>query len=225
MKRTVVLTAGLLALGLVGYLGSQLRAQQPGATAPARPAAEPRTRIAVLNMAYVIKNYDKWKTFQEEIKAEFKGFEQKAQPKVKQGESLKAQLSDPKATIAPEQREAMTAELKKLSREIEDINAEAKAAISKKGDEQMVILYREIQDISHRYALAHNFDMVLHYTEATTQPDYYSAQNIARKLQAQALMPLYYDPGLDISREVVIALNAAYAQQRGAAAPGRVSGN
>jgi hypothetical protein len=38
-------------------------------------------------------------------------------------------------------------------------------------------------------------------------------------------MPLYYDPGLDISREVVIALNAAYAQQRPATPAARPVGN
>jgi hypothetical protein len=44
-----------------------------------------------------------------------------------------------------------------------------------------------------------------------------SSGNIARKLQAGALMPLYVKPGLDISKEVVDALNVAVNQKEGGA--------
>jgi Skp family chaperone for outer membrane proteins len=202
-----VFTAGLLAVGLAGYFGSQLRAQQ-GGTAPARPAAEPRTRVAIINVNYVFRNYDKFKTFQEELKAEFKTYETRAQPKQKQMEASAAQAQDPKLT--PEQREAALREAQRIKRELEDLAADAKMALTKKEAEQMVILYREIQDIAHRYALAHNFDLVMTYNEAVTQADYYSPANIQRKLNAVGLMPLYYDPGLDISQQVMIALNASY---------------
>jgi Skp family chaperone for outer membrane proteins len=209
VKRTVVFTAGVLAIGLAGYLGSQLRAQQPTAAGTAQPtAAEPRTRVALLNLAYVIKNYTKWKTFQDEIKGDFKNFDARVQAKQKIMEE-----TGKRPATTPEQQDAVKAEITKLKREVEDINNEAKMVLGKKSDEQMVILYREIQDAAQRYAMAHNFELVLHYTEATTQADYYSAANIARKLQAGGLVPLYQVPGLDISREVVMALNAAYARQ------------
>jgi Skp family chaperone for outer membrane proteins len=223
VKRTVVFTAAVLALGLAAYLGSQLQAQQPG-TAPARPAAaEPRTRIALLNLAYVIKNYKKTETFQAEIKAEFKNYEARAQAKRAQMEQLAKHASDPKTT--PEQRESDEKTITQLKREIEDINAEAKSTLGKKGDEQMVILYREIQDAAGRYAVAHNFEAVFHYLDATTQQDYYSPNMIVRKLQSPSLMPLYQAPGLDISVEVVMALNAAYAHNTNTPTTSRPTGN
>jgi Skp family chaperone for outer membrane proteins len=227
VKRTVAFTAGVLALGLAGYFGSYLRAQQ---AAPAHPTyAEPRTRIALINLAYVIKNYTKTKTFQDEIKGEFKTYETRAQVKQGQMEKLQKDAADPKTT--PEQRENFQRDFLKLKREVEDITAESKSALGKKSDEQMVILYREIQDAAQRYAMAHNFDLVLHYIDATTQADYYAPASIVRKLQSPACMPLYTAPGLDISYEVLNALNASYrsnaAQNTPASAPptSRPSGN
>lgn len=212
MKRTTfALTASVLALGVVGYCGTRLWAQAAATVPATRPAvAEPRTRVALLNLAYVIKNYKKWEGFQAEIKANFKDFELKVQAKQKMMEDYAKQIQDPKSTATADQKEAYAKEITKLKREIEDINNEAKGYLGTKSDNQMVILYKEVQDAAQRYAVAHNYEMVLHYTDAVTQQDYYSPANIARKLQAGALMPLYATPGLDISQEVVIALNSAY---------------
>jgi Skp family chaperone for outer membrane proteins len=210
-------------LGLAGHLGSHLRAQQAG-NAPAAPAfTEPRTRIALINLAYVIKNYKKTETFQAEIKAEFKSYEARAQAKQTEMEKLAKHASDPATT--GQQRDADQAEMTKLKREIEDLNNEAKKSIGKKNDEQMVILYREIQDAAQRYAMAHNFDLVLHYIDAVTQADYYSPGAIARKLQSSACMPMYQAPGLDISREVVMALNASYVRNTAQPTTARPAGN
>ncbi|HEY7428872.1 MAG TPA: hypothetical protein VH682_31870, partial [Gemmataceae bacterium] len=46
-----------------------------------------------------------------------------------------------------------------------------------------------------------------HYNDAVTPEDFMSPQNIARKLNTGALMPLYAAPGMDISQEVVNMLN------------------
>jgi Skp family chaperone for outer membrane proteins len=224
VKRTVVFTAGILAFGLAGYFGSHLWAQQTG-TAPAtrQAAAEPRTRIALLNMAYVIKNYKKTETFQAEVKEAFKAYEAKAQAKQVLMEQYAKQIQDQKTT--PDQREALTKQITNLKREVEDLNNEAKAVLGKKSDDQMVILYREIQDAAQRYAVAHNFEAVFHYIDATTQADYYSPGSIVRKLQSPSLMPLYQAPGLDISMEVVMALNAAWTRSANQNPAARPAGN
>jgi Skp family chaperone for outer membrane proteins len=209
VKRTVAFAAGALTFALAGVFGSHASAQQPATATQTRPAAaEPRTRIALLNLGYVIKNYKKFETFQSEIKAEYKNYEARVQAKQAQSEQLTKHATDPKT--APEQRDADERTLKQLKREIEDLAAEAKAALNKKQDEQLVILYREIQDAASRYAMAHNFEAVFHYQDATTQQDYYNPYMIARKVQSPSLMPIYQAPGLDISYEIVMALNAAY---------------
>jgi hypothetical protein len=68
--------------------------------------------------------------------------------------------------------------------------------------------------------MAQGYDLVLHYNDATTSQEYWSAMNIARKLQAGACMPLHYGPGVEITNEVVNALNTAFSRS----APGAATG-
>ncbi len=224
MKRTVAWAAGVLAIGLAGYFGSRGWAQQAAPAAPARPAAEPRTRVALLNMHYVIKNYEKWKSFQNELKGDYKVYEERLKANRAKQEMLVAQAKDPKAT--PEQQESAAKQVKQLQREAEDLSNEGKATIGKKQGDQLVIVFKEVQDAAMRYALAHNFEMVLHYSDALTATDYYNAGNIMHKLDG-ALLPLYYQPDLDISLQVVTMLNSHYQGQTTQTAPSaaRPSGN
>jgi len=72
VKRTITILAGVATLGVGIYLGSYLWAQQTGQQ-PARPTAPPlQTRVAVINVAQVIKNYNKFKMYQEELKKQIK---------------------------------------------------------------------------------------------------------------------------------------------------------
>jgi hypothetical protein len=64
--------------------------------------------------------------------------------------------------------------------------------------------------------------MVLSYNDATTSQEYWSPMNIMRKLQQGACTPLYFTRGMDISADVVTALNQAYG--RVAPAPGAGGG-
>ena len=81
------------------------------------------------------------------------------------------------------------------------------------------MIYREVQEAAQRVAVAHGYDMVLHYNDPTTSAEYWSAGNIVRKMQAGACMPIYFAPGIDISADVVNALNQAYSRVAPPAAP------
>ena len=84
---------------------------------------------------------------------------------------------------------------------------EAKMKLGKRSDDEMKILFMDVYDAAQRYAASHDFELVLHYNDAVTEADFLSAQNIARKLNTGALMPLYYQRSMDISMDVVRMLN------------------
>jgi len=212
--------AGVVALGVMVYVG-RLWAQQTGGARTAAP--EPRTRVALLNLTYVVKNYKKYQTFQEEIKKAIDPYQLKDAGKKKEAEALAKEAQLPATTA--ERRAAIEKQMRTLQRELEDNKAEAKAFLDKKSDDQLKILYMDVQAAAHRYALAHNFELVLHYNDATTPEEFHSPQNIARKMQAGACMPLYAAPGMDISNEVVTALNAAYPGTAATTAPAAGSGS
>jgi Skp family chaperone for outer membrane proteins len=162
------------------------------------------TRIGLLNLTYVIKNYEKYKHFQEEIKEVFAPFEETQKELRKEAEGLNKQITP---TTPAEEKGEIERKLKDIQRKAEDAQAEAKRVLGKKSDEQMKIIYLDVTEAAQHYAVAHNLDLVLHYNDATTKPDFLSAMNIARKIQTGALMPLYAAPGMDMSVELVKILN------------------
>ncbi len=210
MKRTVLALTGLLALAAAAYVGGRLRAQTTGA-----PAPEPRTRIALMNLLYVLEKYERGKALNEEMKTLAQPYQTRDTGLLAERDKKVKEAQDPKCTA--EKREQLEKEVKQIERQRQDNKADYDAAMAKKSDESLKILYMEIQDAATRYAQAHNFDLVLHFNDATTRERYYSGPFIRGKMQPTVCMPLYAAPGMDISQPVVDALNAAY--HRTATAP------
>jgi Skp family chaperone for outer membrane proteins len=214
VKRIIIAAAGIVALGVVICAG-RLTAQT-GGSAPAAPA--PRTRIALLNMTYVMKWYGKFKTYQDELK-------QLLQPAQDKDKSLRAQAEQIAKDMAlpgktNDEITKMQKDLREIKRAIEDNDQSARLLLTKRSDEQMKVLYLDVVDAASRYARAHDFELVLHYNDAVTKEDFYSPANIGRKLQNGALMPLYAVQGLDISKEVVENLNYQMGPGANGTAPG-----
>ncbi len=206
MKRTVFVAAGVLVLGLAIVGVSRSRAQTPAT--PGTPPATAKSRVATFNITYVMKNYEKFKTFEAELKATVATYQTNDTKLKEQGEAEAKKILP---TTPQETKEAITRTLKALERKIEDNKAEAQTVMHKKQEEQLKILYMDVRQHVARLAASNGYELVMHYNDAITEADYNSAQNIARKLQAGALMPVYMANGVDISRDLVMSLNAAFA--------------
>jgi len=206
VNRKVAVLFGLLALGLAGYVSTSYLSAQNAAKAVVT-AGDHKNKIALLNLNHVVKNYQKAVALNNEMKDLFTPLQAKSKAKTAQLEALTKE-----AQAKPEQRDALEKQARALKRELEDLSNEAQAMVGKKQDEQVVLIYREVQDACQRIAVAHGYDMVLHYNDPTTSAEYWSAMNIVRKMQAGACMPLYFAPGVDISADVVNALNQAYSR-------------
>jgi Skp family chaperone for outer membrane proteins len=181
-----MLMAGVMALGCAIYASNKMWAQAPNPNPPAAPA-QPKTKIGLVNLSRVIKEYNKFKTFQEEMKKAVEPFQGRDAALKTEGDKLAKEA---------------------IQRQLEDNKVEAQKSIGKKQEDQLVILYKDIRTVVDRFAQAHGFEMVLHYNDAVTPEEYWSAQNIARKMQAGALMPMYIQGGLDISHNIIATLNA-----------------
>ena len=210
MKRTIITLTALATLGATAYVGSQLRAQnqtQPGqiqqavATAPAAPL---RTRIAVINLQQVIKQYRKWNDFEANYKNLYGQYNAEFERKKAIGIDLKSQLD--KATDDPT-REKIQQQLRDLDRQVQDLGEAAKKQLGKMRDEQAVQIYREVEEAVQRYARANDIEMVLHYSDAVATADLYHPANVQRKIQTMQCLPMYIAPGMDISNTVAAMLN------------------
>jgi len=200
-KRTVALLAGATAVGVAVFFGSRLVAQQP-ATTPLR------TRIAVINLPHVIKSYTKYQAFEHEWQETYKLFDKNYEGK---RNLLTQYQNEMQKQTDPATREKWEAAIRQLQREMQDMGEDAKKQLSKKRDDQAVIIYKEIEEAVQVYARSQDMDLVLHYNDAIVPQDLYSPPNIQRKLQIGALFPMYHNPQMDITTPVITMLNQRYA--------------
>lgn len=204
MKRKVAFVAGAVALVVAVYTGSRLTAQT-GTPAPARPAGG--TRIALLNLRFVIKNYKKYLSFMDDMKRQDQRYVELV--KGKQAEKEKLQVAASKEPDGPK-REQFEADLRRVQREMEDLAAKARRDMARQGNEEMVKVYKEIRDAAYRYAQQNNFDLVLHFEGAADAKEVDSPLLIQKNFNAGGCCPMYWNGSLDISGPVLGALNAAW---------------
>jgi Skp family chaperone for outer membrane proteins len=206
VKRTITILAGVATLGVGIYVGSSIWAQQPAAQ-PARPATAPplQTRVAVINVAQVIKNYNKFKMYQEELKGLIK-------PMNEEVDKLKNDIAARKAVAAkPEtsaqQREQLEQDIKTQERLIQDKVEKANKDFSKKSMDQLKTIYRDVENAATVYARANGFEMVLQYNDGADPTETYGPASLQQKLSNQACFPLYRDDRMDLTRVVTDMLN------------------
>jgi Skp family chaperone for outer membrane proteins len=214
MKKSIVIVAGVVALGGFAYLGNQLRAQPqqpfngaPMTTAPQMPPAV--TRVAVFNINQVIRNYVKFKIFEQQRAQEIQEVNKnvdaiKAQLAMKQTEASK-----PETTQA--RKEQLEKEYRDLQRNLQDLGEEAKARLAKKQMDYLIQTYKEIQEAAAAYARVRNIELVMHYSDAIGN-DVWQPQFFVRKLESGACYPMYMHPGLDITQALTDMLNSRVAQ-------------
>jgi Skp family chaperone for outer membrane proteins len=226
VNKSLACVAGALALAGSFFGSGRVAAQPPGtatgqpirqtgATAPApgappavSAAAMPGTRVAVVNINMVLKNYQKAQSLNNSIKQEVQGYAQRMEQKKKQITELQAEMAKP--TTTPQQREQMEKNILILNRELQDIDAEARKTIGKKQGDIAVMIFREIESVIQSVAKSNGFDLVLSYPDATTNEEMYSQDNVVRKLASQAAIPLFYKPHIDMTDAVIKTLNLSY---------------
>jgi Skp family chaperone for outer membrane proteins len=206
VKRTVVILAGVTAMCMVAYLGSRLAAEPPKAGAPAA-APQPVTKIAVLNLSYVIKNYAKWKSFQDAYKTKLETYDGELK---KMKDSLEQKQKDlQNVKIDAGVKEQTERQMRDIQRAMQDKTEDGKKALADMEAKQFTTIYSDVRDMSERYARSRNIELVMHYNDGTTPAEVNAPMNIGRKMGQGACFPLYSAPGIDISEDVLKYLNAA----------------
>ncbi len=213
-KSIAVLTGGVIlgafALQALAQNNTKPPIQQTGGNAPATAQPTPGVvpvRTAVLNINKVLKNFNKAQQLNNMISTMVNGYGQQI---TERREKLVKLNADLQKAVDPAQRDAIEAQAKILDREMQDIDLQAKKEISAKQGTIAVGIYKDIEGVIQRVAVANNFDLVMSYPDATVEGELYSQQNVVRKLASQAAIPIYYKAHIDISDAVVQTLNAMF---------------
>jgi Skp family chaperone for outer membrane proteins len=204
--------AGLATLAAVVSWSVRGWAQAPTAPHPLQ------TRIGLLNMVQVLKNYKKFQAMEQSIKKRAEELEKTLVPYQNELNAIRTAYNDAKNPPSQAERERLEVRMKQKTLELQLKEEEAKKELIKMNGEAAVTIYKEVEDAVNLYARSNNLELVMFYNDAVTAEDYYHPANLQRKLtQPAAVMPLFVAPGMDISNAIVTNLNAKYAPS--AAAP------
>ncbi len=205
MKRISVILAGLATLAGGAYLGSQGRAQNGNQPASAPKVAPLQTRIGLINMGQVIKNYNKFKVYQDQMKREMEPIQKQIEAKNAAITGKQTQAADPKT--APATREQLEREMKVMKREAQDMVDEVNNKLTKQRVDQLVTIYKDVQQAVTAYARSNGFELVMQYSDAVDPAEKYSATSLQQKLGNMACFPVYNHDQMEITAVVTDMLN------------------
>lgn len=214
MKRTVVTLKGLATLAIAVFLGGQVWAQAPGAApapaaAPAAAARPLQTRIGLVNMVQVLKDYKKFQNIEEPIKKRSKELETVLEGYRQQ--LIKMKTDYQAATTTPAQKDMIEKSSREVQMKAQIAEEDAKKELTKLQGDAAVQIYQEVKAAVDRFAVTYGYEAVFFYNDAITPTDMMHPANVQRKLmQPACLMPMYFAPGMDITANIVNNLNQGY---------------
>jgi Skp family chaperone for outer membrane proteins len=189
-------------LDLNGKL-NELKKETPKA-APALPE-QPKTKVAVMNLSYIIKNYKKWEAFQNDYKTKLESFEKELRPLKDQYEEFEKELKKP--GVDADKREEIGKSMRDTQRTLQNLTEDYKKVLKDFEGKSFKTIYNDVNNMAERYAKAHGFELVMHFNDGTTEDEANTDANVGRKMGLGALFPVYVTPGMDISIEVIALLN------------------
>jgi len=204
----------LLRVGCVGLILATLTlGGHSWSAAPKTSAARPRSGIGLLNLSYVISKYEKLIGYQNELKVTIVPFQAKETAIKAEATKLLEEKQDDNTPA--KRKKQIDRRLTEVQRAMEDLKNEFNEFMNKKQEVQVKIVYKDIEAAVRRHAKAHDLELVMHYNDGIKPAERDSPQNIMRKMQAGTCMPIYAVPGIDISNEIIAALNADLRRRKG----------
>jgi Skp family chaperone for outer membrane proteins len=203
---------GALAALVVSIL-SGAWVQTPPATAQAPAGSRPR--IALVNLHEVLKDYQKLKLLQEQFKQKAQAYDDQLKKMKEQMDQLQEEY---KKAATPQDKERLESAMSKLRFEAQDLNTKGQKDLMKFQEDQMALVYREVDQVVREYAAANGIDLVLRFRE-DWGADYHKPQHIVARLNSP-FWPMYFDASVNITGQIRDLLFRRYANGQGTGAPG-----
>jgi Skp family chaperone for outer membrane proteins len=201
VKRIFICLTAVAALGGIVYCGTIVGAQP--VSPPAAAPAQMRPRIALVNIAKVLRDFAKASAEGKIITAKRQYYVDEIKPL---REMLAAKSRQIQQTVQPTEKEKLQKEAVAINRKIEDLDQEAQRVLGELTDRTIIEVYQNIKTTINDIAVTNNLDLVMCYPDASDVKDEMKPQIISLKLQTPALMPFYHR-GMDITQVVVDTLN------------------
>ncbi len=210
MKKTLFILAGLAALGSLGYFGNWVSAQN--GVVPAAATEKPTLKIGVINIAKVLKNFDKANQMGEQLLAEAKVKDEYVQ---KQLLALKGEESKLAAEPDKVKQMAMDKDLRARNLELENQAREYKAKFGEKQAEMAVLVHKDIGLVIDSLVKTYKLELVMTYPDVVEDAEKNKPADAFRHLSTPAPMVWYTHPGLDMTDITIATLNKYFPKAAG----------
>ena len=209
MKKAYLLLAALAGLGGVMYLAGQVKAQAPGAGAPGGAAAAPARadtpRVAVFNVAKLMKEFQKWQYYAVTMNNE--RIEAATELLKVKNEMDKMREAAEKETQKDKIDQWVKA-IKDKQRFFEDRETYFKTSLDSKASKHLKELFADVNAAVGGIVEANGYDIIFAYPEATTTQEADTQMYIDLKMRPPAAMPFYVSKRIDITDVMIATLNA-----------------
>ena len=208
MKKVIV-SASAIAL-LAGVLSLTRDAWSEPGKEPA--AANTPHKVALIDMAYVFKNYKKFETLREDLKLEIAASEEKAKMTQQETAALQAELK----TFQEGSPEYTKTEKKLVQKaaEFEGFRREKSREFLKKESQIYLQVYNEVEDVVESYAKYSGYTLVMRFNRE--DPDNENPQQVLQNMNRQVV---YYRNDDDITQKILSALNKKLSKEAPTSAP------
>ena len=217
VKKILFSLAAVAAIACAYWGESLINAQQPptGNPPPASASQPMRPRIALVNIAKVLREFNKANADGQSITKKRQEYVDRVKPLREKMALLQKQIQQ---TADPLKREQLQKEGLAYGRQVEDIDQEAQRVLGELTDKTIVEVYQNIKAVINDIAVTNNLDLVMCFPDASTADDDKKPAVAQLKLQTPALIPFYHR-GMDITEVVIVTLNRRHPAPPVALAP------
>jgi Skp family chaperone for outer membrane proteins len=185
------------------------------ASAQGKPQPVPAgtTRVAVVNMGYVFGKYQKALMVKKDLEETIEPFKKKAKDLIEQMNAW--QTESKKSEIDAGEKGQLDTKILKSKHQLEELQDQVSKVIKKRQEDNLVTLWKEVQDGVKTYAIQQEIDLIIGFGDPMEKEVLDQFPNVNRKMQAMdggSALPLFVRPGVDISEAVVELLNRRYRQ-------------
>jgi outer membrane protein len=210
VNKFLLSASAVAALALAGVFAANVSAQanKPAAAQPA--ASNAPHKVALIDMAYVFKTYEKFNNLRDDLKVEVQQGEETAKAKAEALKNLQAKMktfqeSSPEYTQTEQQ-------LAKASAEFESFRRAAQRDFLKKESQIYHTVYMDVSDMVRKYAEHFNYTLVIRFNREDLEID-----NPQKLIEGMNRQVVFFREEDDITDAVTDALNIQFKKQAGGA--------
>lgn len=214
MKKLFVCFA-VAAASVVAPAYAQTRAKPAssgaGTAAAAAPAASAH-QVGLIDMAYVFKNYAKFKSMTEEMQAEAKGAQAEAEAMVEEMKQIQGKmqtLQDGSDDFIANEKKLLT-----LNTNLESFRKIQQREFLRKEAEIYKTVYMEVQENVQRYAKHYGYTLIIRFNRQSVD----AAENPQEIITSMNRQVVFYREQDDLTDPILDYLNKQYGEASGGSA-------